>query len=242
MSECLMCGKEFVGKRITKAYCSTKCVRLASRKRLSKESVVEKRKCKECGKEFETTYLQQLFCEPRCKFTYRNRIKPKKQHPDRECKHCGKVFTPTPVKGFGNVCCSPECTEEHILTLQRARLTRERNAYNGDKFVSKGSIWAAKDRLENPDKYRDQDLQRSYGITLETYNKMLEAQGGVCKICGKPETAYEKKTGKVRALAVDHCHTKGHVRSLLCTGCNQGLGNFKDSIELLEKAVEYLKS
>lgn len=241
MSSCLMCGKEFVGKRISKVYCSTKCVRLASKQRLNNiDNIIEIRKCRECGEEFKTSDSRKVFCKPRCKFSYRNRMKPKKQQPDRECKVCKKIFSPIPTQGSGSVCCSPECTEENILILQRARLQRERDSNGNEKFISKGSIWAKEDRLRNPDKYRDKDLQRHYGITLDEFNEMLEKQNGVCAICGNPETIVDKKTGNIRALAVDHCHKEGHVRALLCTGCNQGLGNFKDSIELLNKAITYL--
>lgn len=55
----------------------------------------------------------------------------------------------------------------------------------------------------------------------------------VCAICGaEPST---------RALAIDHCHDSGKIRGLLCTRCNIGLGYFKDSIENLTKAIEYLE-
>jgi hypothetical protein len=57
----------------------------------------------------------------------------------------------------------------------------------------------------------------------------------VCKICGKPETAINKKY-----LCIDHDHGTLKVRGLLCDNCNKGLGCFKDDIEALKKAIEYL--
>lgn len=66
---------------------------------------------------------------------------------------------------------------------------------------------------------------------------MLGEQGGVCAICGQKETSTYR--GKVRKLAVDHCHKTGRVRGLLCMNCNQGLGKFQHSHELLIKAATY---
>jgi hypothetical protein len=78
-------------------------------------------------------------------------------------------------------------------------------------------------------------LKQQYGLTLAEYEAMLAEQGGVCLICGRdPQTA-----GRER-LVVDHDHATGHVRGLLCHRCNQGLGWFGDSTELLASAARYL--
>ena len=80
---------------------------------------------------------------------------------------------------------------------------------------------------------------KRYGITLEEYELMHSAQGGVCAICEKPETARNPKGG-VKSLAVDHCHTTGRVRALLCQNCNRGIGHLQESPELLSAASQYL--
>ena len=72
---------------------------------------------------------------------------------------------------------------------------------------------------------------KRYGISYEKYKIMVEDQGGRCKICGR---ITEKR------LAVDHKHSDGKIRGLLCTYCNTGLGLFYDDVELLKKAVGYL--
>ena len=89
-----------------------------------------------------------------------------------------------------------------------------------------------------------QDYKRKlkFGITLAQYNQMVKDQGGVCKICNKSETAINKKTGKVIALAVDHCHKTRRVRGLLCHSCNQMLGSSKDDCTILSRAIEYLQN
>jgi NAD(P)H-flavin reductase len=91
-------------------------------------------------------------------------------------------------------------------------------------------------RQRNPDVIRKTNLKRCYNITTEQYEEMREQQAGSCWICGKHES-----TEHYKKLAVDHCHTTGKVRGLLCKGCNHGLGNFNDNPKLLEKAMEYLK-
>jgi hypothetical protein len=73
-----------------------------------------------------------------------------------------------------------------------------------------------------------------YGLTEEDVATMLENQGGVCAIC------HRLPNGK--SLAVDHCHTTGKIRGLLCHSCNTSLGHFNDDVVILERAIQYLKS
>lgn len=71
---------------------------------------------------------------------------------------------------------------------------------------------------------------------------MKEDHKNVCSICHQPERITSRLTGELHELSVDHCHITGNIRGLLCRHCNAGLGLFKDNIELLEKALSYLKS
>ncbi len=75
-------------------------------------------------------------------------------------------------------------------------------------------------------------VERVYGLSEEEYMKKLNEQDNLCAICGK------KDEGKV--LCVDHNHATGQVRGLLCHNCNVGLGNFKDSPEIIQSAIAYL--
>tara|TARA_R100000951_G_scaffold90032_1_gene78172 strand:+ start:17625 stop:18179 length:555 start_codon:yes stop_codon:yes gene_type:complete len=84
---------------------------------------------------------------------------------------------------------------------------------------------------------------RRYGMTEDDYDTIHDSQGGVCKICKRPETAKDKHNkGEVKRLAVDHCHEENHVRGLLCTNCNSALGKFKDDTAALQRAIDYLNS
>lgn len=78
------------------------------------------------------------------------------------------------------------------------------------------------------------DMRYSPWRTWRGYEVLLNAQGGVCKLCGS-----SPNTG--RRLAVDHCHLTGEVRGLLCNGCNAAVGRLGDSADGLMKAYRYLR-
>jgi hypothetical protein len=77
---------------------------------------------------------------------------------------------------------------------------------------------------------RNYHLKRRYGITAAQYDALLDAQGGLCAVCRERPAEH-----------VDHDHTHGHVRGLLCSCCNQGLGNFRDQLAHLRAAADYLE-
>lgn len=86
-------------------------------------------------------------------------------------------------------------------------------------------------RARNPAKYLRNHLRR-YNLSLEDYQTMLRLQGGTCAICFSP-----CPEGR---LCVDHDHTTGLLRGLLCRACNRALGGFNEDPELLRRAAEYL--
>lgn len=76
---------------------------------------------------------------------------------------------------------------------------------------------------------------------LGRYKGLHHLQKGLCAVCKKPETALSQ-TGKLKRLAVDHCHKTGKVRGLLCTSCNTRVVSVIDNQDhLIEAAREYLK-
>lgn len=93
---------------------------------------------------------------------------------------------------------------------------------------------AASPRLE-----KSRWLRAKFDLSLDDYEKMLAAQDGVCAICKQPET--HKRNGKVKALAVDHNHSTGEVRGLLCSDCNTAIGKLREDPEILMSAVRYLE-
>lgn len=78
----------------------------------------------------------------------------------------------------------------------------------------------------------DRNRFEKYGVTPGQYAALLDAQGGVCDICGKAPI--------IRALCVDHDHETGKVRALLCSPCNLTLGQSRDP-EWFRSAADYLE-
>lgn len=94
--------------------------------------------------------------------------------------------------------------------------------------------WRAKNKQRNKEINANAYLKHTYGITLDDYNRMLDSQNGVCAICGKSPSEYKRK------LHVDHDHSTGKNRGLLCVRCNYGLGYFEEDMVILENAKKYI--
>jgi len=95
-----------------------------------------------------------------------------------------------------------------------------------------------KSRKMSHETQRHYGLKRYYGISREEYNAKLDAQNGLCSICGNPETAV--LNGRPKEMHVDHDHTTGKIRDLLCGMCNGMLGLARDNRDTLIKAARYL--
>lgn len=85
------------------------------------------------------------------------------------------------------------------------------------------------------DRYRRVKVPEVYGISYEDYKEMRERQGGRCAICGTPEDESVRQV-----LCIDHDHTTGTVRGLLCHNCNLVLGFCHDSAGILVQAASYI--
>lgn len=87
----------------------------------------------------------------------------------------------------------------------------------------------------NKEKVKFNKIKRVYGLTKEQYDTMLQQQKFCCAIC-----SVNVETQRDKTLVIDHCHTTGKIRGLLCHTCNTAIGLFKDSQETLVKAHNYL--
>lgn len=86
---------------------------------------------------------------------------------------------------------------------------------------------------------RDHRIKKAYGLTPAQFQAMWDHQVGKCAIC---QTLFTEPLVKgEKAPHVDHDHTTGAVRSLLCTKCNTGLGRFEDDPARLQSAIDYLQ-
>jgi hypothetical protein len=100
---------------------------------------------------------------------------------------------------------------------------------HGRKYYSNNKVSIK--ALRTPEKRREWNLRHKYGITVDEYNKMLEDQDGKCRICNTP----------LEKPMVDHNHETGEVRGLLCGNCNSMIGMARDDINILARAILYLR-
>lgn len=88
-------------------------------------------------------------------------------------------------------------------------------------------------RKYDADSKRRSNYRLRYGVELEWVERRTEELGGLCSICREEPTS--------RKLMVDHCHATGAVRDLLCVRCNNTLGWVGDSVDVLQRMIEYLE-
>jgi hypothetical protein len=123
---------------------------------------------------------------------------------------------------------------------RRERTRAERRAYyekNSERINAErrrryadDAEYRTKVLTDNRKTAREHRLRRTYGISLQDYDRMFARQGGRCAICWK--------TSK-QSLCVDHSHRTGMLRALLCINCNVGFGNFFESPAFLRRAADY---
>jgi hypothetical protein len=82
-------------------------------------------------------------------------------------------------------------------------------------------------------------LRKTYNLSLEQFHYIYEKQNGLCAICKKE--GFQLSTHQKFKIVVDHCHTTGVVRGMLCHNCNRALGLFQDNVESLKTAIDYLE-
>ena len=82
-------------------------------------------------------------------------------------------------------------------------------------------------------------IVRAYGITVEEYDAMLAAQGGVCAVCKRPERAV--RGGKPLLMPVDHDHRTGRARGIPCHACNRAIGLLGDDPDRIRALIRHLQ-
>jgi recombination endonuclease VII len=138
---------------------------------------------------------------------------------------CGKEFSPVPARGSRREkkYCSPACAQRGCSRTWRSN--------NPDKQRQSTKNWQA----NHPERVRIHSRTQScgrYGISIEEFEIRRTAQGNCCGLCGQEFTSIPH---------IDHDHATKNVRALLCHNCNVGIGNFRESQELLQRAIDYLK-
>ena len=87
---------------------------------------------------------------------------------------------------------------------------------------------------------RNYHLKHSFGISVDDYETLLLKYGGVCAVCKMPETHIRRGSGK--SLDVDHDHSTGMIRGLLCSACNSSLGLLREDSKRIRALAEYIES
>jgi hypothetical protein len=152
----------------------------------------------------------------------------------KKCKRCRSIFTKHKKEKWA-IC--PRC-RGHCSRCDTV-LTEPDKRYLCKLCVNEIAQYTVKERK------RDCALLRTYGITLTEYRNLLDAQNGVCWICGR--------SPKTVSLSVDHRHEKGEkrkdpklirdqIRGILCWRCNNAIAKFDDNTEYLRRAAEYLET
>ena len=176
----------------------------------------------------------------------RGEFGPAAKHPKRLCDFCEKEFRPKQVNA---IFCGRRCKDKAKnaawaadLAASKPRRTceapecgiditqrRSDTKYCSDKCAQKARI--------TPELRRKYRLAHKYGITPEDYDRMVIDQGNMCALCDSPEPGT-----KHGFWHIDHCHSTGVLRKLLCSTCNTGLGSFYDNPDVLRRAADYIEA
>lgn len=205
---------------------------------------MKQKKCQYCGEEDQTKFAKAETIT--CRACRKDLNKKKK----KECVYCGETdsskFSPNDRK----TCHS--CRNKLRTDPQReASKRQQKEAYARKK--EEGTLWyqrnpeKAREISDNYKKkigfvgetgreynnYKIGHLKRTYGVSVEEYDLMLEEQDCKCKVCKAPLDG--------RNSHLDHCHITGKVCSILCVNCNTAIGNLREDPELIQKALDYVK-
>jgi hypothetical protein len=159
----------------------------------------------------------------------------------KQCRICGELKSLSEFykasgmkdghRGECRACFQAERRKNYKSAEAVARTQRWRDA-NPARFKA----WQAeyRNRPERKRAMRDLYYRRTFGITADDVDALIEKQGGVCAICGRTPT-------RLASWHVDHCHETGVVRGMLCIDCNQGIGKFHEDPQRLRDAAAYLE-
>lgn len=179
--------------------------------------------CIVCNKDFIAPSHKERTCSEDCRIENKRNIKNEWYHRN---KHKGKAYYEE-NKGRIRTQSQDYRAQNRDEILARGKKYREENK---EVIKERSKDYTAR----SVDKRKDYHLKKHFNMSLNDYNLMLQSQNQSCLICLRHESEFKKK------LAVDHCHQTGKVRGILCHGCNKSLGSLQDSIENLQRAINYL--
>jgi len=122
-----------------------------------------------------------------------------------------------------------ECKDCHKAYLKRKSNDIEFKRKNNNR----SSNWRKKYKAKNKKSIYEAAIKRK-GLSLDDYTLLLISQNHCCAICNTPEYNLKKR------LFIDHCHSTGKIRGLLCANCNSAIGFAKDNTDVLNNCIKYL--
>lgn len=131
---------------------------------------------------------------------------------EKKCNDCGDI------KHISEFSRKTNLRPEHICKVCK---NKKQNAMRSVNKKSKLSV-------------RKRHLLVKYNLSFDAFEALHSSQGGKCAICRKEIHLLDKHT------CVDHDHSTGSVRGILCKPCNSGIGQLKDDVKNLQSAIEYL--
>ncbi len=157
-----------------------------------------------------------------------------------QCKFCDTEFS---IRTPSGVFCSSKCAQNFFARKRRQTKREVHCAVCSSVFLAKtkrSKFCSAKCKHQSLKPItRDRLLKKAFGITHADYLLLVEKQGNRCAICRSDDPS--KFTAGNVNWAVDHDHRTGKIRGLLCSRCNRGLGLFLDDVQIISRAIEYLK-
>lgn len=136
----------------------------------------------------------------------------------RRCNTCDQLL---PLTEFGEYKIKGRAGKGRRRKCKRCRVAETSQRYRDNPEV----------KAAMQDRARKHHFAKSYGLSLDELQAMVDRQEGRCAICERWPTS---------TLNVDHCHSTGEIRGLLCWHCNVGLGKFEDNVLFLKSAIKYL--
>jgi recombination endonuclease VII len=184
-------------------------------------------RCPNCFRKHDGPHLN---CE-RCLEYRRNKyIKP------RQCVDCGIELPRGTKRQRCDICLAVRKSDTWSDWFQSLPEDRK------DEVRERSKIYAQEWRAKNYHRYRNNELQLRYNISYSEALNIYKEQEGLCAICKDKIAALDDPTATQSQKAhIDHSHSNGTVRAMLCVRCNHLLGNCRENIEILYAAIQYLQ-
>lgn len=205
--------------------------------------------CVVCGGEFTPTRRTDKACSLDCSIAHRRELnrekaakhyKPRPPRPDVACESCGTLVKAPKCGPMPRWC--PQCRANRASQRASGRYVAENRRCHkcGEhvpEAIGKPGLTvcdACRADRRDPDKVRIKERRRTlrkYGITDVNFDAMLSSQGGKCRGCGTRDPG-----GK--GWNIDHCHTTGAVRAILCHRCNTAIGLANEDPRILRALAD----